>query len=223
VAEGRLINPATHPDAAPDRVGLRQQMRGRRKQVSAAEQAAASHGFAAVAVRHRLLRPGMRIAVYQAYGREADLSQLIVVARRRHCPLYLPSIVQHRRGLMDFVRFDAGAPLRSNAFGIQEPHLATARRIPLRELDLILLPLLAVDAEGWRLGSGGGFYDRRLRSLRTQRCWRRPRLVGVAYEFQRVARVPHESWDVPLDAVITEADLYPSRRPASAITSGDHA
>jgi 5-formyltetrahydrofolate cyclo-ligase len=200
------------PDVDRDR--LRAWMRARRKRVTANEQAAAAQGFAAVVARHRLLRPGMRIAVYHARGREADLSRVIAVARRRDCTLYLPTIIRHRTGEMDFVRFDSDTRLRRNAFGIHEPDPTATPRIALRHLDLILVPLLAVDAQGWRLGSGGGFYDRRLHRLRMQRRWRRPRLIGVAYEFQRVARVGHEPWDVPLDAVITEANLYPAQREA---------
>jgi len=194
------------------RTQLRAEMRARRKKVTAREQAAAAQGLAGVVIRHRVLRPGMRIAVYQARGREADLSRIIAIARRRDCVLYLPTIIRHRTGVMDFIRFDADTRLRPNAFGIPEPDPATAQRIPLRELDLILVPLLAVDTEGWRLGSGGGFYDRRLHRLRAERRWRRPRLIGIAYEFQRVERISHEAWDVPLDAVITETDLYPARR-----------
>jgi 5-formyltetrahydrofolate cyclo-ligase len=203
---------APPPSAAIDRGHLRTQMRARRKRVTAREQAAAAQGLAGVVIRHRLLRPGMRIAVYQARGREADLSRIIAMARRRDCVLYLPAIIRHRTAVMDFIRFDADTRLRPNAFGIPEPDPATTQRIALRELDLILVPLLAVDTEGWRLGSGGGFYDRRLHRLRADRRWRRPRLIGVAYEFQRVARISHEPWDVPLDAVITEANLYPARR-----------
>jgi 5-formyltetrahydrofolate cyclo-ligase len=204
------------PPIDADRNRLRAWMRARRKRVTASEQAAAAQGFASVIARHRLLRPGMRIAVYHARGREADLSRVIAIARRRDCPLYLPAVIRRRTGEMDFVRFDSHTRLRRNAFGIREPDPTGAPRIALRHLDLVLVPLLAVDAEGWRLGSGGGFYDRRLHRLRMQRRWRRPRLIGVAYEFQRVARVAHESWDVPLDAVITESNLYPARRGAAA-------
>jgi 5-formyltetrahydrofolate cyclo-ligase len=199
-----------------DRDRLRVWMRARRKRVTVDEQAAAAQGFASVIVRHRLLRPGMRIAVYHARGREADLSQVIAIARRRGCTLYLPTIIRRRTGAMDFVRFESHTRLRRNAFGIREPDPTATQRIALRHLDLVLVPLLAVDAQGWRLGSGGGFYDRRLHRLRMQRRWRRPRLIGVAYEFQRVAHVSHEPWDVPLDAVITEADLYPAQRAAGS-------
>lgn len=184
-------------------------MRARRRSLSRAEQLAATRGFARVIARTRLLRPGLHVAVYHRQGSEADLAKVIALARRLGCVLYLPVITRRQTHRMDFVRFDTNTRLRLSTFGIREPDPASARRTPVRELDLVLLPLVAVDAHGWRLGSGAGFYDRRLHHLRAGRRWRRPRLVGVAYEFQRVEQLAFQYWDVPLDAVITEKNLHP--------------
>lgn len=75
-------------------------------------------------------------------------------------------------------------------------------------LDLIILPLVAFDLSGNRLGMGGGFYDRTL-SFKHQRChWKGPKLIGIAHELQRVDLLPVNDWDIPLDAVITEQKLY---------------
>ena len=68
----------------------------------------------------------------------------------------------------------------------------------------VLLPLLGFDHQGFRLGQGGGYYDRALASLR----FRRPLLVGLAYDCQRVEVVPREAWDQPLDAVVTPTRIY---------------
>lgn len=193
----------------PDRNELRREMRARRRRVTDAQQSAVAIGLARMMARLRLLRPGRRIAVYFSQGREADLSSVIALARLRGCRVYLPAITHRRHSRMDFVRFDADAPLRPNVFGIFEPDLQPAQRIAVRQLDLILVPLVAVDSHGARLGSGAGFYDRRLHHLRGQRRWRRPKLIGVAYEFQRVPRLDVQPWDVPLDAVITDRGYYP--------------
>lgn len=193
----------------PDRNELRREMRTRRRRVTDAQQSAVAIGLARMMARLRLLRPGRRIAVYFSQGREADLSSVIALARLRGCRVYLPAITHRRHSRMDFVRFDADAPLRPNVFGIFEPDLQPAQRIAVRQLDLILVPLVAVDSHGARLGSGAGFYDRRLHHLRGQRRWRRPKLIGVAYEFQRVPRLDVQPWDVPLDAVITDRGYYP--------------
>lgn len=183
-------------------------MRSRRRRLSASEQSAAARSFARVVARAHLLRPGSHVAVYHRQGSEADMAGVIALARRLGCVLYLPAITQRRGNRMEFVRFDAHTRLRLNPFGIREPDPAAARRTPIRELDLVLLPLVAVDAQGWRLGSGAGFYDRRLHRLRAGRRWRRPKLVGIAYEFQRVPQLGCAPWDVPLDAVVTEKNFH---------------
>jgi 5-formyltetrahydrofolate cyclo-ligase len=68
---------------------------------------------------------------------------------------------------------------------------------------VVLLPLVAFDMHGWRLGFGAGFYDRKLSFLRRKFC-RKPLLIGVGYEFQRVPPQTPGAWDVLLDAVVTE-------------------
>lgn len=192
-----------------DRNQLRREMRARRRAVSDTEQQRAGESIARILDRQRLLRPGRRLGVYISHGREADLGTAIALARQRDCHLYLPAITQLRHSRMDFLSFDSGTSLRLNMFGIPEPDPRQAERIAVRQLDLILVPLVAVDPWGSRLGSGAGFYDRRLRHRKTHLRWQRPRLIGIAYEFQRVAHLPTQPWDVPLDAVITERRFYP--------------
>jgi 5-formyltetrahydrofolate cyclo-ligase len=192
-------------------------MRARRRRLSAAEQAAATSAIARVVGCSRLLRPGRRIAVYHRQGSEADLAEVIALARRLRCLLYLPVITHRRYSRMEFVRFDAHTSLRPNSLGILEPRRDSAGRICVRELDAILMPLVAFDERGWRLGSGAGFYDRRLQHLKAGRRWRRPKLIGIAYEFQRVPRLAAQPWDVPLDAVITERRMYRITQPSRSM------
>ena len=90
-------------------------------------------------------------------------------------------------------RFLAGDPLEPGPFGIMQP----AKRHPAVQPDLVLVPLIAVDGSGTRLGRGKGHYDRALVSLRKHRA----RLVGVGWPIQRLAdTIPRDAWDVPLDA-----------------------
>jgi len=185
-------------------------MRARRRQVTASERRIAADAFARIVNRTLLLRPGKRIAVYQAVGSEADMSAVIYLARARGCRLYLPRVTDHRSGRMQFVAYDASTPMRRNAFGIVEP-AATTGFVRVRDLDIVFLPLVAFDASGWRLGSGAGFYDRKLQHLRSDRCWRRPRLIGIAYDFQRVPQLVPHRWDIPCDAVITASGMQRSR------------
>lgn len=199
------------PPSPPDRNTLRQSIRARRRLVSPVDRRNAAESFARIASRSLLLRPGKRIAVYQAVGHEADVSALIRLARRRGCKLYLPRVTDQRRSRMQFVGFDDDSPMRRGVFGILEPVDARAA-VRVRDLDLVFMPLVAFDSSGWRLGSGAGFYDRKLQHLRSDRRWRRPRLIGIAYDFQRVSHLVPHRWDIPLDAVITERGMRFSRR-----------
>jgi 5-formyltetrahydrofolate cyclo-ligase len=75
-------------------------------------------------------------------------------------------------------------------------------------LDWIFVPVVAFDARGNRLGMGGGYYDASLAVLRHRQCWRRPRLVGLAHEFQRIDTLDVDNWDVPLHGILTDQRFY---------------
>jgi 5-formyltetrahydrofolate cyclo-ligase len=189
-----------------DRDRLRREMRSLRKSIPKEEREQAARQIARIANGARLLRPGQRIAVYMRHGSEADLTYLIASAHQRGCTLYLPVIIHYRAHRMAFRRFDPTVPLHANRYGILEPVRGDV--LPVPQLDVVFAPLVAFDDRGSRLGTGAGFYDRALRRLRADRRWRRPRVIGVGYELQRVGELRPAPWDVPLDAVITEKNLY---------------
>jgi 5-formyltetrahydrofolate cyclo-ligase len=191
-----------------DRESVRREMRARRRALSANDRQAAQKRFVAIAQRSGLLKPEQKVGLYLAYGAEADPSTLLNRARQLRCTVFLPIISDYRSSRMRFVPFDARDKLICNRFGIPEP---TARRFDsadVRHLDVIFVPLVAVDENGNRIGSGAGFYDRALKHLRRGRRWRRPKLIGLAFECQRVKHIPAERWDVPLDALLTEKNFY---------------
>jgi 5-formyltetrahydrofolate cyclo-ligase len=72
----------------------------------------------------------------------------------------------------------------------------------------VIVPLVGFDARGHRLGMGAGLYDRQFAFLRHRRAWRRPLLVGVAFEAQKVPRLAESAHDVQLDGVVTECGVY---------------
>jgi 5-formyltetrahydrofolate cyclo-ligase len=154
---------------------------------------------AALADRTFRLRAGQRIALYASLREELDTAPLIALAQRRGCRIYLPRI-ERRSGRMHFLELSARQ--RLNHLGIAEPH--GSHEIPARWLDLVFLPLVGFDDQGMRLGMGGGFYDRTFAFRRARHAWRGPKLVGLAYELQRVPRLERAAHDVLLDAVITE-------------------
>jgi len=138
---------------------------------------------------------------------EPDLRSLACMASapRVRC-WYLPALAaQRRRPQLRFLRCDEATPLLPNGYGIPEPAGLWRLGRPASRLDWILTPLVGFDHRGRRLGMGGGYYDRALASRSLRRHWLKPRIVGVAYTCQQVPQLPARPWDVPLDAVVTEA------------------
>lgn len=145
------------------------------------------------------------IAGYWAVRGEVPLNLAVarLAARAQH--YFLPVLDGSRPRTLRFAEFIAGTTLEPNRFGIPEPRdIAT---VPAEHMDVVLLPLLAFDARGNRLGTGGGWYDSTFAFLREQPRPARPLLVGVAYAFQQVEALPAEGWDVPLDYIATDAAL----------------
>jgi 5-formyltetrahydrofolate cyclo-ligase len=188
------------PAAIAARAALRREARDRRRALSHPERRRAALAIAAHLAASGWLRPGLRLAGYLALPGEIDVSACLAVALRRGASVWLPRIDSVRAARMSFA--PAGGPLRRNSYGIAEP--ATRRRIGARWLQLVLVPLVAVDDAGTRLGMGGGFYDRALAWRRLRRRWDGPRLVGIAHSTQCVGHVPPLAHDIRLDALLTE-------------------
>jgi 5-formyltetrahydrofolate cyclo-ligase len=121
--------------------------------------------------------------------------------------IYLPVIHPFNGANLLFQRYEKNSPMRANRYGILEPKLNCSQICPLPELDYVLMPLVAFDKFGNRLGMGGGFYDRTLARLYEQH-WQQPQLIGLAHACQQVDELPIESWDVPLKTIITPDKTY---------------
>ena len=93
-----------------------------------------------------------------------------------------------------------------NHYGIAEP-IASGTPIPLNSCDIILVPLVAFDRQGNRIGMGAGFYDRALSFKQTAESVTRPILLGLAHDFQEVNKISAQNWDIPLDAILTNREL----------------
>ena len=138
---------------------------------------------------------------------EIDLWPLIHKAWKLGKNVYLPAL--HKPGLerMVFVKYEQHSHLIRNRFGIPEPQYSRRKVIAHHSLDLVLMPLVAFDQKGNRLGMGGGYYDRTFAYLNTRTRWNKPKLVGTAYDFQEVDSLPSDPWDVPLDGIVTPTRL----------------
>ncbi len=99
--------------------------------------------------------------------------------------------------------------LEETALGLWEPDPARARTVDPAEAELVLVPGIAFDPLGWRIGYGAGYYDRFLATSRAE-------TVGLAYSLQLRAAIPHEPHDVPLDRIVTEIETIDCRAARAA-------
>jgi len=156
-------------------------------------------------VNHHLLEYAARkrprvVAAYVAFDGEPDLASALQQLGRQGVRLALP-VIQQRPGRAE-ICFRQWAPvseMQKNRYGIPEP--VGTLDIRLDEIDLALIPLVAWDVTGGRLGMGASFYDRIFEPLAQAP---RPYRMGVAYQLQKVERIPLDPWDVRLHGMLTE-------------------
>jgi len=184
-----------------DSKNLRSLMRQRRQSLTRRQQQIASAGLAVQLCRLPEFRYRKNIAFYLANDGEIDPQFAMGIADRagKHC--YLPVLHPLKQNRLHFVRHTSGDCLEANRYGILQPPLRGNRIASMHRLDLILLPLVAFDARGNRLGMGKGFYDRTLSNRAAH-----TRLIGLAHSCQETDNIARQSWDIPLDAIVTECN-----------------
>ena len=183
-------------------------MRKRRRAVTPCQQQYAARKLAVNLGRNPDVRRSHRIACYLAHDGEISLEYFIQYARRTGKKLYLPILDRLYQTRLWFAPFVASTSMSRNCFGIREPAHSARHRLMAKDLDLILMPLVSFDTLGNRLGMGGGYYDKTLSFLVRREYWVRPKLIGVAYEFQKSDRLPARPWDVRLHEVVTDHTSY---------------
>mgnify|MGYP002389666620 CR=1 FL=1 len=186
-------------------------MRVARRALSEHERRQCAEDCARQLLNNPAFRNARRIAAYLPADGEVDTAPLIERAWEMGKRVYLPVLLPHGENRLWFARYTSDTQLLRNRFGIPEPARAAHTRVAPLSLDLVLTPLVAFDAHGHRLGMGGGFYDRSFAYLLRHARWLRPRLIGLAYDFQRQSRLPAQAWDVPLQAIATDHRIYLSR------------
>jgi 5-formyltetrahydrofolate cyclo-ligase len=199
------MQPGMTNPTGEDRAALRRRLRAARRQVDSASRREAAEAAAGSLARLGLPRPRSRVAFYLPIDGEIDPGPAVRRALARGCEVYVPVITRFRTHHMRFVRWTPALATRRNRWGIREPEGAG---IDGRWLDLAVVPCVAFDATGMRLGLGAGFYDRHFAWLPGRSAWRRPRLVGLAYDFQRVEPLPRAQWDVALWGIVTDRGVY---------------
>ncbi len=193
-------------DLQQARKALRSEHRRWRRAVPRRDASAAARQMARQVFTSAEFRRAKHVALYLACDGEIDTWPIVrkLWQLNKHC--YLPIV--HDGQAMRFYRLRRNAAVCLRRWSLPEPE-STREPVSPARLDLVLLPVVAFDQQGNRLGRGGGYYDRYLARLRRHRHpaagnSRRPALFGLAYTQQGCTQIPAASWDIPLDGVFTE-------------------
>lgn len=174
-----------------------------RRRRTADERAAVEEALAA----HLMALPSMararRVAAYRSMADEPGTGVMLEALLARGTTVLLPVTLDD--GTLRWVEHDPDAPTRRSRLGVDEPVGPTLEEQALQSVDVVVLPALAVDHHGRRLGRGAGYYDRALATLGDHR---RPLLVALVHAAELVPEVPHEGHDVPVDVVVTENGVF---------------
>lgn len=187
---------------------LRLDIRCKRRALTQPQQRQAARRLHRVLRRRPEFLRAKHIALYLPNDGEIDPRLLLETCWAMGKKTYLPVLhpIQHNR--LWFVPYDRNTKLIKNIYKIDEPPVLKAPRKPAWALDMVLLPLVAFDADGNRMGMGGGYYDRTFSFKSRRKGLTGPDLVGLAHELQRVDSLPVESWDIPLSGIISDQRAY---------------
>jgi 5-formyltetrahydrofolate cyclo-ligase len=181
---------------------LRRAMRTRRRDLMAVIPDAAERAAAHLPLE--ALPPFQVVAGYHALGAELSPWPVLRKLQAAGARIAMPVAPAPDAPLL-FRAFEEGQPLEPDAAAIPSPTASAEALTP----DLVITPLIAFDRQGYRLGQGGGYYDRTLAALR---AGGRLFVIGLAYAGQEVDRIPKDAHDQPLDAILTESGYHRIRR-----------
>ena len=179
----------------PDKSILRREFLHQRQSLSTVEWQLKSKLICDRLKASSLFKEAQTVLAYFSFRQEADLTSLFDLNKNWAFPRCVgKTLVWHS--------WQPGESLQSGKYGIKEP-LATSTVIDATTADLILVPTVACDLRGYRLGYGGGFYDR---LLSRDRCSNIP-TIGVVFDFAYVPGLPTDIWDMKLNFICTETKL----------------
>ena len=193
---------------------IRVEMRERRRLLPLEERSIAAKALARNLLQLLGARRAGRIAGYIANDGEIDPFLAFLECLRRGYQCFLPVLFPGQKPHVRFANYSNSSRFRLNKYRIPEPDVAQQYCLNASQLEWVFLPLVAFDEVGNRLGMGGGYYDSALVLSRHRKHWRSPRLIGLAYEFQRVDQMLTDEWDIPLHGVLTDKMFYSAQNQA---------
>jgi 5-formyltetrahydrofolate cyclo-ligase len=187
---------------------IRQQIVKQRSQLNPSQITTASKQIFTHLQTLNLLESAQHIAGYQAIKGEIELNLIKEAVWQQQKFYYLPILHTNSPPKLQFARYQDKQTLYKNQFGILEPHATTENLIPTQQLDIVFVPLVAFDSQGHRIGMGKGYYDATFAFLRDPASLKKPLLIGLAHEFQKQVQIQPNPWDVDLDIIVTERQIY---------------
>lgn len=187
---------------ADKKAAIRSHIRALRRELTDGEIRAASISAAARIISVPAFSKAKLLLSYKPAKNEIDPSEIDLIAQREGKRVAYPLCIESG-GLRLFVPKTPDA-FSVGRYGILEPDISKSDEVFAEDLDLIIAPGIAFDSACARLGQGGGYYDRLLKKTRAY-------TVGIGYDFQIIADIPHEAHDIALDCVITPSALYSAK------------
>lgn len=188
-------------DLALEKVRLRRRAKLQRAQMTPEERAIATQRLRSALLAFIGRRRGVAVAGFWPLGGEVNIVPLLRSWHDLGGVILLPRVEAADRPLR-FLHWTPSTVLQTGGFGVDEPPADAPEHVP----DIVLVPLLAVDREGFRVGYGGGYYDRTLAAHPAAVA------IGVAFDMQRVERCPHAEHDIPLTHLATESGVMTFQR-----------
>lgn len=192
------------PLSLSSRQDIRSHIRHLRRALTSEQQQLAAEKATERALNYPAIRQAKKLALFLSFDGELDTRPLISRLWQQRQEVYLPVLHPFATGQLLFIRFDPDTRLQPNRLRIAEPPLDVRNLATLDELDVLMVPLVAFDRQGQRLGMGGGFYDRTLQN------WQQHDVlpIGLAHDCQLVDTLPVAQWDVPLPVTITPSKIW---------------
>lgn len=183
---------------------IRQTIRQARRQLTPEEQKIAAEQAKLNALQHPKIAQAKNIALFLSFDGEINTQPLIDALWQQNKQVYLPVLHPFSAHHLLFLHYRPDTQLVKNRFNIAEPPLDVRDVLPPEQLDVMLIPLVAFDSQGQRLGMGGGFYDRTLENWQQSGFYP----IGLAHDCQQVELLPIAPWDIPLPEIITPKKIW---------------
>ncbi len=188
-----------------DKKALRKQLLQTRQQLTSSDWNRHSQKITACLLDQSCFKSGQTILAYFSIRQEPDLTRLWTDVTGLDLRFGFPRC--EAESTLKWHPWQPGEPLVSGAFGILEPP-ATTPTLQAEEVDWMLVPCVGCDRQGYRLGYGGGFYDR----LLAKPEWQRVRTIGITFNLSIMENFVPETWDQPLSYICTEKEwIVPNR------------